>query len=173
MKTQATTSMHASSDKTPFAPTLTRALQAAIQADKLQGVLLSAGATKFRGSPFEVLEEVAASQTAAWIVGNPANPLAGPVPPARQPRIFEAAAETIDEDKLRAAAQTVGLHGANDVEQIRNYLAWTLAQTAFEATRFAEAENRPVCHNCVAVGGTQAVRVALQAPLSERIASAR
>ncbi|HEX9817205.1 MAG TPA: hypothetical protein VGB18_09515 [Candidatus Thermoplasmatota archaeon] len=167
MKTQNTSNAPSNVEKAIVPPTLTRALRAAIQADKLGNILFTAGATKLRGTPTEVLEEVAAAQTAAWIVGFQSGPMAGPLPVVAQPETLEVAVDAIDTDALGVAGAIVGVRGAGEVEKIRSYLAANLASTAFEATRFALAEDRPVCHNCVAIGGSSVARSAPTAAFSQ------
>ena len=66
----------------------------------------------------------------------------------------------MDEEALTAAADIVGIHGSQPLGLIRTHLVSNMALIAAEATRFAQAEDRPVCHNCVAVGGSNAARVA-------------
>ena len=164
MKNQTTNLNEPNAEKSPIPAALTRALRAAIQSNKVEGILVSAGATKFRGVPVEVLEEVAAAQTAAWIIGVQGGPMATPAPTVETPAIFETAAQTIDHDGLTAAAGLVGVHATAEVQKIRTFLAANLACTALEATRFANAEGRPVDHSCVAIGGTH---VASGAPFAE------
>lgn len=161
MKTHNTSNLPSNAEKT-VPPTLTRALRAAVQADKLGNILFTAGATKFRGTPTEVLEEVAAAQTAAWMVGFQTSPMSGPVPQVVLPETFGVAIEAIDTEALGLAGAIAGIRGAGELDQIRTYLASILASTALEATRFAVAEDRPVCHNCVAIAGSNVARNAPQ-----------
>lgn len=142
----------------PTSPAFTRALRAAIRSSKLEQVLLRAGATKLRGTPVEVLEEVAAAQTAAWVVGSAYGVLAGPVTATAVPHLLEAAAEAIDDEALIAAGEIVGVYGASELGTIRTHLITNMARIAIEANRFAQAETRPVCHSCVAIGGLNAAR---------------
>lgn len=167
MKTHTTSNTSSTVPKAPVPPALTRALRAAIHANKLDNILFTAGATKLRGTPTEVLEEVAAAQTAAWIVGFQSGPMAGPVPSVVQPETLEVAIDAIDTEALSAAGAIVGVQGAGELDQIRGYLAANLASTAFEATRFALAEDRPVCHNCVAIGGSSVARSVPAAAFSQ------
>ena len=174
MNTETTTSVsHDSHDSKPIPPALTRALRGAIQSDGLEQIFRSAGAKEFQGTPIEVLEELAAAQTAVWMVGAQSGPMAAPAPNVAQPTILEAASGTIDSDALKGAAELVGVRGSNDIQRIQAYLAANLACTAVEATRFATAEGRPVDHNCVAIGGSIAARAAWQGELSQRIPSGR
>lgn len=158
MKMQTNPNTQSNGEQTIIPASLTRALRAAIQADKLDNILFTAGATKLRGTPTEVLEEIAAAQTAAWIVGSDSGPMSGPVPSVAQPETLEVAVDAIDTEALSVAIAIVGVRGTGALDQVRTYLASNLASTAFEATRFALAEDRPVCHNCVAVGGSSVVR---------------
>lgn len=168
MKTETTSNTQSNGEPAIVPATLTRALRAAIQADKLGNILFTAGATKLRGTPTEVLEEVAAAQTAAWIVGFQSGPMAGPVPSVAQPETLEAAIDAIDTEAVSVAGAIVGVSEAGELDQIRSYLAANLASTAFEATRFALAEDRPVCHNCVAIAGSSVARNTVQAGLGQR-----
>lgn len=158
MKNENPTELYGKKNETPIHPALTNALRAAIVAGNLQGVFETAGAKKFRGTPIEVLEEVAAAQTAAWIVGFESGPMAAPVPAIRLPEVAAVAEEAIDSEALKEAAELIGIQGDPELDMIRTHLTSTLALVAFEANRVALAEGRPVCHNCVAVGGVAVVR---------------
>lgn len=158
MKNQDIEHVQTVGEKSPVPPAFTRALRGAVRSNKLENLLFSTGATKLRGTPTEVLEEVAVAQTAAWIGGKVAPPVgATPVraPPAN---VRAAAAESIDDEALVAAAELVGVYGSSELESIRTHLTMSLAVTAYEANRFAAAEARPLCHNCVAIGGVAAAR---------------
>ena len=155
MEQQTATSLNANyAETSTIPPALTLALRAAIRSNRVNDVFVSAGATKFKGTPEEVLGELAAAHTAAWIVGAQAGPMAAPTPNVTHSLVLETASETIDFAALRGAAELVGVRGSSDIQKIAAYLAADLASTAVEATRFASAEGRPVCHNCVAIGGS-------------------
>lgn len=151
MKNQ-TTNQASPSNKAAVAPALTRALRASIHSERLEEILRSAGASKFRGTPFEVMEEVAAAETATWISGYPVAPLAASPTRDYDPKVVEAAAACIDEETLTNAVELVGIHGTTEIGAIKDQFVANLSRIAVEATRFAAAEERPVCHNVVAVG---------------------
>lgn len=167
MKNQTTENVRLVPEKNTASPALTRAIRAAIRSNKVEAVLLRAGSAKLRGMPAEVLEEVAAAQTAAWITGIRPSQLSGPAPGVAPPKVLDAAAETIDEGALTAAAEIVGVRGSSELETIRATLIANMALTAIEAHRFAQAEDRPLDHNCVAIAGFNVARAVYEAGFGE------
>lgn len=149
MKNQTTTDVRTAAATKPVSPELTRALRESIRSESVSAVLHSAGASTLVGTPVEVLEEVVAYQTAAWL--NAPNAWAFNSK-AASPAVIDAAAKAIDETVLAEAARPFLTPGSKDVAAIRTNLIHTMAEIAQEAARFAESESRRVSHTCVAVG---------------------
>lgn len=129
---------------------LTKSLRAAIQQNELENVFKAAGAPEITGQATEVLRETAAAQAAPLLAQARFEAPAQ----ARAPsdKLTEAAEAAFEPAKLEKAFKAAGI----DPEQGKPVAARELARIAQSATEFANAEGRPVCHNCSAVGAARA-----------------
>lgn len=129
---------------------LTKNLRAAIRQNELEEVLKAAGATKITGQATEVLGETTAAQVAPLLTqGRFEAPAEAPEPEAK---LVEAAQAAFDPSKLDKAFEAAEI----DPKQGQQVAARELARIAQSATAFAKAEDRPVCHNCSAIGAARA-----------------
>lgn len=129
---------------------LTERLRAAVKQNQLENVLQAAGASQIRGEATEVLGETSAAQVAELVARG--NLEASEDAPAPKTELTEAAQAAFKPKKLEAAIQEADI----DPQKGQETAARELARIAQEATEFAEAEERPVCHNCSAIGAARA-----------------
>lgn len=129
---------------------LTKSLRAAIKENELENVFKAAGASKITGQATEVLRETTAAQLAPMLAqGRFDAPSQAPAPDAK---LTEAAQAAFEPSVLEKAFEVAGI----DPKQGNPVVARELARIAQSATEFANAEGRPVCHNCSAVGAARA-----------------
>lgn len=132
---------------------LAQQLRETIDQKPLEQVLRAAGATRIAGQATEVLREAAAAQAAARLLRRPPQ---GPTrPEAPSAKLLDAAAGALRIAALEKAAPAA----------LQALLAREISIIAREAAEFARADgNRPVCHNCVAVGAARAAAADAVAP---------
>ncbi len=129
---------------------LTKSLRGAIDQNELENVFKAAGATKIKGQATEVLRETSAAHVAPLLAqGRFEAPKQATAPEAKLVQVAQGAFEP---SKIAKVFEAAGI----DPEQGRKVAAREMARIAQEATGFAKAENRPVCHNCAAIGAARA-----------------
>lgn len=140
---------------------LTQSIRAATKRNQLQNVLEAAGASEIEGEAPEVLGEASAAQIAELAAQGRIE--ASEEAPAPEAELVEAAKAAFDHNELEAAFQQADM----DPQQGQQAASREMARIAGSAAEFAEAEDRPVCHNCSAVGAVRAASQ-LSAPQQHR-----
>lgn len=142
--------MSTETSSNPETVELTKSLRDAIDQHELENVFKAAGASKITGQATEVLRETSAAHLAPMLAqGRFEAPADGPAPEAKLVQVAQGAFEP---SKIAKVFEAAGI----DPDQGREVAAREMARIAQGATEFARAENRPVCHNCSAIGAARA-----------------